>query len=463
MARFINEIVDVDLYYGSEVLSSTQFDIPLIIATHNSTENVTDVFTSAKDAMNAGFSVDSPVYKMLDLLFQGVSAPGQVVVGRRPLSAYQVATTALGGAIYTVTLKMGTEGKVFTYTAPSTVTVQNIAEGVRDLIDADSTWSTRITATVDASNRLILTPVAGFPVDVSIGSNMTLARLGAQVNNPTEDITNIAASNNDWFWMISDSHINEDILAFASYAETNDKVYLFSSQDDDVRNNVSGNILQQLAGLAYDNTCMVLWYSTADTTFPEAGLVGAMADVTPGTSNAHGKQLEGVPAEKVMTTTQERNIVVQNGNIYRREHGANFYRDGRMVSGQYLDLVTNSLYNKARTDESVFGLIRRQSMLGSGVRNTQKGRDQIYQAIWADVIAPGISNGTIANEIETSESTGLTVDLRPKITIPSRVDASQSSIDERLLDGVVIEYVYTGFINYVKIRINVLTNRTAVA
>ncbi len=86
----------------------------------------------------------------------------------------------------------------------------------------------------------------------------------------------------------------------------------------------------------------------------------------------HGKTLIGVTLEK-LSTTYESQIVAQNGNIYRKDHGTLFYRDGFVVSGLYVDYIIHSLWFKARVDESLFTLFKQQSMLGSGVRATTAG------------------------------------------------------------------------------------------
>jgi hypothetical protein len=100
-------------------------------------------------------------------------------------------------------------------------------------------------------------------------------------------------------------------------------------------------------------------------------------------------------------------------------------------------------------------------MLGSGVRATSAGIALIRQAVMANPIQVGIRNGSISNEVVTSEETGLLVSLKPTVYIPSRADMTDAQINARLVDGMVIEYVYAGFFHYVKVQVNVLTNRTA--
>ncbi len=455
MATLIDKVIEVTLAYGTTVIETARFDIPLILAAHNATANSVDIFTSPDSMLQSGFTSDSPAYKMASLMFQGVGKPGQVIIGKRPVSNFTTSFPAANNTLFTVTLKKGTLSKTFSYTSDSTGTPQEISEGLNALITADTVWGSQITASV-ANNNLVLTPVQGSYVEVSASANATVVR--NTTSDILEDLATIADKNNTFFWIVSDSHVKQDVLDVAAYAQSNDKLFWTSSQDPDVVNAEDGNVLASLTELGYNNTGFALWMSNADSVFPEAAVVGAMAAAAPGTTSLHGKTLVGVAPEK-LTTTQETNIVAQNGNIYRREHGVNFYRDGRMVSGNFCDVIHHALWVKARVAESLFGLLKRQSDLLKGVRFTSTGLAQIRQAIFNNPINPGILNGSIANEINVSKESGLKEDLRPTIFIPDRADITTDDITQRILDGVVVEYVYAGFIHYVKVKVNVLVDR----
>lgn len=455
MATLIDKVIDVTLVFGSAVIETAVFDIALILAAHNVTENTVDVYTSTDAMLQAGFASDSPTYQMASLMFQGVGAPDQIIIGRRQLENYTITPTAVASAIYTVTLKHGSVSKAFQFVATSSPTVTEIATGLQTLINADTTWNTRVTASV-TGNSLVLTPVEGEALDVSVGANLVQVRNVS--SDILEDITAVADANNTWFWMVSDSHVPADVMDLAGYAQEHDKIYWTSSQDTSVVNAEDGNILQELMLSGYRNTGFAMWRTDADTTFPEAAVVGAIAAADPGTTTLHSKTLVGLTVQK-LTTTQETNIVAQNGNIYRREYGQNFYRDGRMVDGNFCDTIHHALWVKARVAESLFALLKRRSDLLSGVRFTSVGLGQVRQAIWDNPLNQGILNGSIANEINVSSETGMREDLRPTVYVPNRADIPTNDIAQRVLNGVVVEYVYAGFIHYIKVQVNVLVDR----
>ena len=324
------------------------------------------------------------------------------------------------------------------------------------MINADMVYKEFFTVSNDGS-VITVTPVAGKYATMDSSGFTTKVEYA---NDILEDIAKIADYENSWFWLLSDSHAEQDIIDLAGYVEEHDKVYFFSTSQPGVLTKEEDNILERLGDMGYNNTCMALWMTNADTVFPEAAVVGSICSATPGTTTLHGKTLVGIEIEK-LGQTAENFIVQQNGNIYRKEHGVLFYRDGFMVSGFYVDYVVHALWFKARVEESLFALFKQQSMLGSGVRATSAGLALIRQAVTANPIQVGINNGSIANEVVTSEETGLLVSLKPTIYIPSRADMTDAQINARLVDGMVIEYVYAGFFHYVKVQVNVLTNRTA--
>lgn len=457
MATLVDKVIEVTLTYGSAVIDTARFDIALILSAHNANNNLVDVFTSTDAVLQAGHSVDSPVYTMASLMFQGVAPPAQIIVGKRPLTNFDLDINAEPNSKYVITLKSGLSSKAFTFTSTQTSTDAEIVAGLATMISTDPVWSTKVTATAETDN-LILAPVAGTYFDVGAGGNDNVT-INRMTNTAIlDDISAVANENNSWFWLVADSHFDQEVLDLAGYAQEHDKIFITSSEDEDVRDAVDGNILSRLTLEGYNNTEFAMWKSDADVTFPEAGVVGAAAAAQPGTTTMHGKTLVGVAVEK-LTTTQETNIVAQNGNIYRREYGVNFYRDGRMVSGQFLDTVHHALWVKARVAESLFGLLKRQSDLLKGVRFTDTGLAMIEQAIWNNPVNIGILNGSISNEVNVSDETGMKEDLRPTIYVPNRADISTDDIAQRMLNGVVVEYVYAGFIHYVKVKVNVLIDR----
>lgn len=338
MADFTPDVVSSTLVFGSVPIDSAAFNVPLILTSHASSVNRADTYTNYQAVLDAGYHPESPAAKMSNLLFQGVAKPSKVVIGRRAITnfAVDVVGAVTNSTVYSVKLKSGTVSKTFSYTATVPTDVANdVVTALKAAIDGDAVFSLLVTTAL-ATDTLEITPIATKTVDVAAVANVTAVTVGTET--AADAITAVAAESTDWFWMLSDDHSDTSVKAVAAYAEANERVYAFTSQDADILNKVSGNTLEDLSLLGYQNTWFVMYSADADVEFPEAGGVGAIAQANPGTTTMQGKTLKGVTVNS-LTTTQIQNILDWNGNVYLREYGVNFYRDGRVVNGDFVDYL----------------------------------------------------------------------------------------------------------------------------
>lgn len=335
MPLFQPKVIDVTLVYGTAVIDTAAFDIPMILTSHASTLNRADIFTSYDSVLDAGFNPESPAATMASLLFGGIAKPNQIVIGRRALDEFVVSlTTSVAlDVVFSVKLKTGSTSKTFSYTSLGGDAVNDVLTALKAAIDADSVFGPTTTISIVGSTLEVAVD-SGQTTNVVSSTNTSVSAVTSE--SVADALAAVSTANPSYFWMLSDSHTDTDTKAAAQYAESTDRIYVFSSQDTDIRDKVSGNTLEDLSLLGYKNTCFGMWSPTANTSFPEAGVVGAIAKADPGTTTLHGKTLTGVTVNS-LTTTQIQNILDWNGNVYLREYGVNFYRDGRMVDGNFLD------------------------------------------------------------------------------------------------------------------------------
>lgn len=316
-----------------------------------------------------------------------------------------------------------------------------------------------VAAGFDSTSAVYKQAALMFMGEVNKPSSILVGRRAAG-ETITQALIKIEEENNNWFWMTCDSHVKADVLELANWAETSDKIYMFSSSDENIREAAAGNLLDELRNMGYEQTYFIQWAADADTTFPEAAAIGVTAgrniDAN-GTDTLNGKTLKGIQPCK-LTISQKDNIVGQGGNVYDAFRGTGFYREGRSVGGKYLDLVVFKLWMKYRIKESVGSLLKRASSSGRSVHFDTAGIEKVKQAIWNNPINVGIQNGTISNEMPT-KADGTTLDWRPKVFIPSIADITEDDQANRVLSGVQVEVVYTSFIHTVKITANVLLRR----
>lgn len=455
MPVFEPKIVDVQVNLATLAASSAVFNIPLILSGHNANGDLVGVYTSTDQMRAAGFSTNSPALKMASLLFSGQSRPQQIVVGKIAVTKYVVSFGAIAeDTVSSIYARSGATSKIFTYTANNTDTAVEVATALKAAIDADTLFSTKVTTAVVGST-LEITPIAAQYADFSYNENTTVTY--TTTDTISDVVSNVSAVNNTYFWLMADDHTNATVLTLAAYAEENDKIFAFSSQAADVLNGTNNNILDQLNALGYKNTIMAKYAPDADKTFPEAGVVGAVASATPGTWTLQAKTIVGVPVNN-LSGTQLQNIVGKFGNVYVTEQGLNTYRDGYTVSGNYLDEVVFALWMKSRTSRSILNLLKRKADLNSKLPHSDAGYSLVRQTIFNDPIIPAIQNGAILNEVVVAED-GSVIDLRPVVRIPSRANVPTADIISRILNGVEVEVVYATPVHYIKIVVGIVANR----
>lgn len=455
MANFEPEVIDVQLVLGATALETAQFDIPLILAQHNNFSERYRVYTSTAALEDDGFDVNGVVYKAAELMFSGVARPTQIYIGKRAIDQYVVTLPSAAAAeTYTVTFTDGSVDTDFTFTATAEDEATILGE-IKTLIDG-SAFASQVTTSVSTNTMTIdVEPESTFSVTVT--PNMS-------VNSSFEDVTSalnaIQEDTNQFFWLMQDSHVEADVLDAAAWAETNNKIYVWSSQDVGIRDNTLDNTLQKVAELSYNNTCFAMWAPDADVSVPEAGVIGAYAAVIPGTSTMHGKTLVGVTPNK-LTDSQLVNITTWNGNSYLRSKGVGFYRDGRMASGMFLDYMHYALYFAARVEESLFGLLKRKSDALSKVTMDEDGAALIAQALYDNPLNRDIANGAIFGDKNglIQNQDGSSQDLRPKIIIPDRSLITADDLANRVWRDLLVEVVYRTPVHYIKIRAGVVLDR----
>ena len=460
--EYIPKVVDVTLLYGDQTIATESFNIPLVISYGNYFDTKTQIITSIDGLTGLGVDSTQPFYKMVNGLYQGVGKPSTIVLGQQKVDLYTASfpATIEVGTVFSITLHQGNKNKQFTYTSVAADDGAKVATALKGLIDADTETFKDIFTTAIATDTLTFTPVVGKFGGVSASSNTSI------VATVTETIENaldaIKEENDEWFYMICSSHVSDDILFLASYAETEGKHYMVSVQDADVFTNTAGNIGSQLQDLAYKN---MTWAAKkdADTSFFEAGMLGAICGIDAGVTSLSLKTATGFIPDK-LSETERSNVTSLNGNTYVKQQGVGIIMEGITPSGFATDHIVHSLYMKARTNETLFGKLYRESNKGRGVRFSQTDIDDLGSQIWTEVLTPEIRKSTILNEIDTVTSGGLTTtrDLRPTVTVPSRAALATDDINKGLLTPINVEYVYNSFIRHVKVNLTVLLNRDAV-
>lgn len=436
MAFDIEDIVDVSITLGDRPISVASFDIPMILVAHNVWTDRARIYTDADDLLDDGFADGSPIYKMVSDLFGGIKAPNQVVIGRRSLTDYRATFDVANATAYTITLSVNTGSasfdKSFTYTSDADATGTEIAAGLAALIEADSDINSFVAAS-NTTSTLIVAPSSTGKVSMGAAtSNITISSTSGET--VATAISAIVDENDQWFFMLSDSHSSTDIQAMAEYAAANKKIYFVSSQEAAIFTSSTIDIASVLNGLQYDNTVLIS-HKSADKEFVEGAALGTVASSIPGVGNLFAKTLVGAPIDS-LSNTEATFATNKKANIYIRRGGAGWLENGTVSSGRFFDVMHGSLALEARMQEAVFAMIKRISDLGKMLRFTNDGIREVVSEM-KTVLDEFVRSGFLASY---------------EVFPPKVEDISTNDKANRYLPDVPFEAVLGGAIH--KCRIN---------
>lgn len=433
----IEDVVDVVITLGSRPITQTGFETPLILASHNVFSDRIATYTGLDSVLEAGFAAGSGVYELAARMFAGNAAPSTIKVGRRGFTSY---TYTVDGSVAegdVVSINLIVDGNSFTtsYTLAAAEDDTDAAAAIQAAIEGNGTVGPLVVATDNLDGTITIAPTATESLSVGAGSNSSVTTTASE--NVATALAAIADVDGDWFFITSDTRVEQDVLDIAEYAEAGKRMYITSTQEADVITSSTSDIVSQLQDLQYDNT-FVLVSQNANTEFGEGAIVGARAGFVPGSGTLHGSTLPGVTVANY-TRTQSEFAQGKNGNIYAFIAGVGFLLEGKMVSGQYFDVIRGALYLEARMEEDLFQLIKSKADQGSKVPFTDSGIAMVAGVMFKR-LTQSVDEGFLASDPAP-------VVIRPLASSISAVDKAN-----RLLPNVPFEATLAGAIHTVTVR-----------
>ncbi len=415
----INEIIEVQISRETTPVSRAGFNTPCFIAAHTNFTERARVYTSIA-AVQEDFHSTSVVYKAASKMFGQELVPSQVVIGRRQINTVTVSVaTVANTTLYTLTVNE----TVKSYTSDASATAIEIATGLKAAFTASPVVGVNVTDNLDGTLTITSS------VDWSIVSS---ANLLITTTAPTETwvdaLAAVEAANSSWFGLTIESHEDADILAIAQAIEARKKIFGTSTNDSTVGTIGTTDILAQLKALGYDKTFCV-YSENADTEYPECGLMAYQLQEQPGSNTWAYKNINGVTVSKLNSTVST-NIAGKNGITFEEIGGVRATTEGKMVGGEYIDVMVFALWLEARMTERIwFRLVNSKK-----IPYTQAGTTIIEAEIRAQ-LTEGIRVGGIA---ETPPY---------QVFVPNVLDIEPNLRATRVLEGITFEARLAGAIN----------------
>lgn len=446
----IEDIVDVIVSVAARPITQTGFETPLFIAPHSVFAERYRIYTDSDAAVEDGFDPESPTVVALNSFFGQDFAPSQVVVGKREYAAETVTVPSVvnTGDIFSfkVTAK-NSSSKVtgyISYTAVSGDDDADVAVGLAAAFTANTALAALATAT-NVAGVLTIAPKANCYVtyvgpNVQSENAVELEYGYTDLEEMADAIYAITAITNDYFFLTSHSRDLADIRQLAAYAESNKKIYAVSLYDADILDPaVTDDIASELKTEQYDLTMLIALSSKKqEKEYHEAGAIGAMAALQPGSTTLHGKTLRGCTTSS-FSTTQENTIMGKNANIYTMIAGVGFFVDGKMSSGTFFDIQHGRLWLETRMEEDIFSLIKQKADAGTKIPYTDEGVSMVVSKM--------------STRLQNAVDVGFLASIpRFKVKAPLVADIPTTDKINRFLPDIPFEATLAGAIHRIKIR-----------
>ena len=496
MTLNVNSIVRVSASITPQGLLRREFGIPLFLTTDTTLPagaGRVGVYAQFSDASSV-FPVDSAPYDAAQVYFQQSPFPRNLIVARwinadvpALLEGGAVAPLASIDVISDGSLQIKGEdftGLDFTGDTSYADVAATLQTALRAGTDTDldnavvafdalsQTFSVSTGTGVGVDFTLTVASPAGSGTNVADLLGLSATAGGAVVQQGTdaetveEALQNIAALNNDWYFITLEAALNDtstvtDVSAWAAAGD-----YMFSAESNAAGVLVTGETGSIFAGLSalQSERTFGTWSATAD--YKALSIAGRYSSVNFSGRNSiitgKFKTLPGTLSDNI-TPTQKTELDRKQINHYSPFSGDNIYAEGitfapsvfvdvRYALDWFVDAVRVAVYNLLRqsptrvpqTNEGLAQLFNSiDSVCQAFVLNGGIAPGQLSDALTSDVI-----NTTGNNEFDGFLTKGYLIYVNPLS------EQSQSDRNQRLAPPVRIWLKGSGAIHFVDININ---------
>lgn len=245
----------------------------------------------------------------------------------------------------------------------------------------------------------------------------------------------IANENNDWYGVVVDQAMVANFADVASWVETAKKFAIFWITDVNAYDSTKSTDLASVLKLANRNRSAVVWHATptGGADYPDAAWMGEGFPYEPGTSTWAYKTLNGVTPDTLLAS-QETALKGKNCNYYTTVGGVSITQEGKVASGEYIDIIIGTDWIEARLREAVYSAL---------VNNRKIPYDDTGIAM-IEGLVKGVLNEAASKGILQADSIA--------VTVPKYADIQQADKLARKLPDVKFSALYQGAIHSVTIN-----------
>ena len=335
----IDRIVNVQIALNTTGISREGFSTGIIVGAHSHTLNRVEIYTSIDAMESDGFTTADSLYQAANDYFAQTPKPKEVKIGRLKCDTKIFVADILPLGTYTILIQTkdsdsNTIETPYTFTNTGLTSATDILNNLADLISTDT--SAVVTATVSGSEIKISSRTSD-DYAVKISDNLTMSAVDS-TENIASAMSRIVAEDNDFYGIMLTSRKQEDILAMANWTEAHNKLFVTAISESGAKDNTS---ITDTGYKLYDgNYFRTAWFyhENAESDFPDCAVVAKCFSFMPGQETWANKRLSAVVPNKI-NETEAQAIFNKNGNTFERFRNISITQNGKVASGEWIDIV----------------------------------------------------------------------------------------------------------------------------
>jgi hypothetical protein len=438
----LSDIIQITISRETQAIARASFGTPAIVSEFAASKTLTTFdryreYASVTEMLNDNWLSTDKEYLRANKIFSQNPKPTKVVIGRKntPTELVETWTQAL------TAIQVATQDwYAFTIDATGKATVT---------FDIDFVSSNSIVATV---NGIVCDPVVyatgqentmnllKAEIEGHAGLTDTIVTIGASpfrtmtIEKESGDITSVSIVTTGGVTQPVATVVyteHDDILEAAAWAETQKKIFFLTDNDATIITAGTSDIAYQLKALNYDRSCTSYHPNlvTADQFLAEAW-IGKMLPKDPGSASWMFKNLSGITA--VGLNSSERTFALnKNCNIYTTTAGVAITENGKVASGEYIDIIRGIDWLESTIQETIYA----ELINVDKVPYTDEGI-AIIEGLLKEALDEGVREQVIASYTTT---------------VPAVADISSQDKIARTLPDVEFTAILSGAIHYIQI------------
>jgi hypothetical protein len=352
----MDDIIKVTITKETKAVQQAGFGVPLILGPNATFNGKTRTYTSLNSVADDFEPTDAEFLAAQAIFAQNIKVD-KIKIGKQAAKVAQV--TVLSFDIDFVALNQidyDIDGVAQTPVVFDTDQATTIA-ALATAIQAHPKISTA--QVTDTKEITITAQTAGIPFSISevivtLGATQPVATIETTTPNYglVNDLIEIIHLDDDWYGLIITSRNATEVELVADYIETQKKVFFTCSDDVNILDaNITTDIASVLNLKNYERTTVI--YNATPDDFADAAWMGRGFPIDPGGLTFALKELVGITPDN-LTDTEKEAALGKNCNVYIERGGVGITLEGKMASGEYIDVIRDIDWLMSRIQTEIF-------------------------------------------------------------------------------------------------------------